>query len=118
MGRTAENIKRFRLEKGMTQEQLADVMGKHKTAVSNWERGENKMTVTDLEQLCVILGCTPEELIGWESPEEKTKVSADMVAREIMQSPLIKELEKELEGMSDAEVKRIIRMARAAKDEE
>jgi len=118
MGKTAENIKRFRLAKGLTQEQLATMMGKHKTAVSHWEQGENKLYVSDLEKLCSIFTCTAEELLGWESEYEKTHTFANMVAKEIMDSPLIKELEAEISGMSETELKRMIRMARAAKDEE
>ena len=39
------NIKKYRLIKGLTQQQVANVVGKTKNVVSNWESGRNKPDV-------------------------------------------------------------------------
>jgi len=60
----AENIKKFRKEKGITQEALADFMGVTFQSVSKWECG---MTYPDLElipSLANFFGVTMDELIG------------------------------------------------------
>lgn len=117
MSKTAENIKRLRIAKNLTQQELADLMGKDKTAVSNWERAKNKIYVDDLEKLCFILGCTPEELLGWKSSEEKAILYSDLIVNEVMQNPVVKEIEAELAKMTPSELKRYLRLAPAAKDE-
>ena len=37
----ADNLKRFREEKGLSQTDLSKVIGKAKTTISTWERGES-----------------------------------------------------------------------------
>jgi tellurite methyltransferase len=37
----ADNLKRFREEKGLSQTDLGKVIGKAKTTISTWERGES-----------------------------------------------------------------------------
>jgi len=117
MSKIAENIKRLRLAKGFTQEELGTLMGKDKTAVSNWERSQNKMTTDDLEKLCVVLDCSPEELLGWKSPKEKLSIYADMHANELAHLDSKKEAEAQLAAMSPIELKRFLRLLHAAKDE-
>lgn len=61
-----ENIKNFRTFRGIKQQQLADALGKSKSVISNWERGENSPDVESCEKICRILKVTPNELFGWE----------------------------------------------------
>ena len=65
----AKRIKRARIEKNMTQLQLADVMGVSYQAVSNWERGNSMPDISKLGDLCNALALTVNELLGM---EEKT----------------------------------------------
>lgn len=65
----AQRIKRARIEKNMTQLQLADVMGVSYQAVSNWERGNSMPDISKLGVLCDALDLTVNELLG---VEEKT----------------------------------------------
>lgn len=66
---TAKRIKAARIDKNMTQLQLADLMGVSYQAVSNWERGNSMPDISKLADLCDALGLTVNELLGM---EEKT----------------------------------------------
>ena len=65
----AKRIKAARIDKNMTQLQLADLMGVSYQAVSNWERGNSMPDISKLADLCSALGLTVNELLGM---EEKT----------------------------------------------
>lgn len=51
--RIGENIKRRRGEKGVTQEQLAEILHVSAVAVSKWERGETMPDISLLPQLAL-----------------------------------------------------------------
>lgn len=60
----SKNLKKFRLEKGLSQEDLADECGLHRTYVSSVERGERNITVDNMEKLAIALGVDLRELIS------------------------------------------------------
>lgn len=68
-----ENIKNFRIFRGIKQQQLADALGKSKSVISNWERGENSPDPDSCEKLCKILKVTPNQLFGWEENPDYVK---------------------------------------------
>lgn len=70
MGKINENIRNFRTFRGIKQQELADQLGKSKSVISNWERGENSPDVEICAQLCKILKVTPNELFGWDTNPE------------------------------------------------
>lgn len=54
---------RERREKmGLLQEQVARILEVSKTAVSNWEKGKNKILPKYQKKLAKLYGCTVEEL--------------------------------------------------------
>lgn len=55
---------RLREEKGMTQAELADMLGVTAAAVSKWENGASKPKIDILFSLAKIFGVTPEELMA------------------------------------------------------
>ena len=57
-----ERIKRYREEKRMTQEEVADRAGVTAVSVSRWERGTRDPTFRDVEKIAAALGVTMEEL--------------------------------------------------------
>lgn len=69
MGR---RIRAARIEKNMTQTELADVMGVSFQAVSNWERGNSMPDIGKLPELCEWLGVTFEQLAGGPTSETKS----------------------------------------------
>ena len=58
-----KNIKKFREQRNLTQEQLADALHVTRQAVSNWERGKTQPDVETIQELAAVLDCTAEELI-------------------------------------------------------
>ena len=57
-----ERIKRYRKEKRMTQEEVADRAGVTAVSVSRWENGARDPTFRDVEKIAAALGVTMEEL--------------------------------------------------------
>ena len=60
----AENIKRFRAEKGLTQSDLATLLSVSPQAVSRWENGQAFPDITLLPTLAKYLNVTIDEIMG------------------------------------------------------
>ena len=70
MGNIGENIKNFRTFRGIKQQELADMLDRTKSVISNWERGINSPEVDLVETMCKIFQCSPNEIFGWEESQE------------------------------------------------
>ena len=60
----ARNLKKFRVVKKLTQQQLADSLSLTPQSISKWERGQ---AIPELDKLCLCadaLGVTVEQLLG------------------------------------------------------
>lgn len=62
----AENIRFYRKQAGLTQEQLAAHFGSRKTLISNYEIGRNTPDIVMLWELADIFDITIDELVGRE----------------------------------------------------
>lgn len=58
-----QNLKRYREQAGLSQEQLGFESGLHRTYVSGVERGVRKPTVVILAKLAAALGIKPWQLL-------------------------------------------------------
>jgi transcriptional regulator with XRE-family HTH domain len=56
-------LERKRREKGLTQAELAALLGVGQTAVSKWEIGKSLPQADKLPKLAQILGCTVDEIL-------------------------------------------------------
>lgn len=66
-------IKRLRLEKNMTLEQVATIVGVGKSTVRKWETGMiTNMKRDKIALLASALGTTPAYLLGWNESTEQT----------------------------------------------
>ncbi|MEZ0166999.1 helix-turn-helix domain-containing protein [Kineococcus sp. LSe6-4] len=58
------NLRRYRLQRGLSQEAFADVVGVHRTYMGGLERGERNITLIGLERLAEAIGQDPLTLLG------------------------------------------------------
>jgi len=68
------NIKRLRLSRGLTQEQLAELLSISTAAVSKWEAKNTYPDITMLFPLASIFGVSVDELLGYDEAKEQTEV--------------------------------------------
>ncbi len=57
------NIRAYRVSKGLSQEELADDLGVHRTYMGGVERGERNLTLRSLERLAGRMGVDPVTLL-------------------------------------------------------
>lgn len=75
---TGEIIKKLRIEKHLTQEQLGNLVGVQKSAVSKWERGDTTNIRRDtIDALAILFGVRPSYIIG--ETEEELLLDADEI---------------------------------------
>jgi transcriptional regulator with XRE-family HTH domain len=59
-----QNVRRIRLDRGLSQEELADELGVHRTYMGGVERGERNLTLQSVERLAEGLGLDPLTLLA------------------------------------------------------
>lgn len=79
-------IRGLRLERGLSQVELAKAMGSHQTAISQIEVGYRGVSLNQVLRICQVLKAPPEQILG-ETPS-KAQVP------QLRQSRLLKRLEK------------------------
>jgi transcriptional regulator with XRE-family HTH domain len=82
----AEKLKQYRLERGLTQAQLAKQLGVSASAVGMYEQGRREPDGELLARMASVLRCSTDELLGVEPPHEVSDV-IDSFARTLEQQP-------------------------------
>lgn len=59
-----QNVRRLRVDQGLSQEQLADKAGLHRTYIGMIERAEKNITLLNMEKLSIALSSTISELLN------------------------------------------------------
>ncbi len=77
----AGNIKRFRKERGLTQEQLADVFDVTVGAVHKWEAGMSTPDLTVLMEMADFFDISMDVLVGYDIRDNRTDVLAGRLRR-------------------------------------
>ena len=67
----AENIKRTRLAKGISQEALADLAGLHRTYIGAVERGERNITLISANRIAEALGVRLSDCLKEQNERKK-----------------------------------------------
>ncbi|SHE25570.1 helix-turn-helix domain-containing protein [Actinomyces glycerinitolerans] len=57
------NLRTYRLQRGLSQEAFADLLGVHRTYMGGIERGERNLTLKSLERIAEQIGVDPRELM-------------------------------------------------------
>ena len=63
------NIKSLRTHAGLKQYKLAEIIGVHQTAVSQWEKGRTEPDARTLKKLSEVFGVTIGTILGYENSE-------------------------------------------------
>ena len=58
-----ENLRRYRLQRGLSQETFAEQLGFHRTYVGGLERGERNLSLGSVERLAQSIGFEPLQLL-------------------------------------------------------
>ncbi len=92
-----ENIKRLREEKGLTQQQVAELVNMHRSNYSKVESGQRELSVKALSKIAKYFGITLDELVNGEGglPEEVSIEDTNTME----QVKLIQELNEEDRNM-------------------
>lgn len=93
----ADRIKGLRKERGLTLEQVADVVGVGKSTVRKWETGMiANMKRDKIASLAKALGTTPAYLMGWtESKDEVSPAEPELSEGEKMLLELFRRVPKD-----------------------
>lgn len=77
---TYERIKQLRLQKGLTQQALAEKIGyKSSTAITKIEAGERNINRSKIVDLANALGTTPAYLMGWDDKPADKSIDEQLV---------------------------------------
>lgn len=87
------NIKKLRLEKGLTQKKLADMLFVSAQAVSRWENNEVEPSIGTIAEMAKIFGVSSDEILGIESeekeiPQKSAETEKEYVYREVPKTVL------------------------------
>lgn len=67
----AENVKHYRKEKGLSQEDLAFETGLHRTYISSIERGKRNVSIENVAKIADALHKLPYQLLYYQVEGEK-----------------------------------------------
>lgn len=68
------NIEKFRREAGLTQQQLAEMLGVSDGAISLWENRKTQPKTSVTLMMVEIFRCKPTEILGYEEIDENVNV--------------------------------------------
>jgi transcriptional regulator with XRE-family HTH domain len=63
LNRFGSNVQKFRKKKGLSQEELAEKCGLHRTYIGGIERGERNVSLINLNKLAKALGVKVSKLV-------------------------------------------------------
>jgi transcriptional regulator with XRE-family HTH domain len=77
-----QRIKERRKELKMSAEELGERLGKDRSTIYRYEKGEiENLPIDILEPIAKILRTTPQYLMGWEQVQKKNDIQTDIVIR-------------------------------------
>lgn len=77
-----ENIRKYRKQMKLSQEELAKRTGyTDRSSIAKIEKGMVDLSQSKIKQFAEVFGITPSELMGWEDVQKKNDALADIVLR-------------------------------------
>lgn len=86
MLKLGENLKKYRINRELTQEQLADVLGVSAQAVSRWENGTTYPDITLLPTIASYFDISIDEIIGFDTTRKEERIKAILKENRIFHS--------------------------------
>ncbi len=109
----AKNLIKFRKEKGLTQKEIAIMLGINPAAVSNWESGRNSVDIENLLRLSKVLSVSLVDIYGIYADNCGFSDKEKELVRAYRKSPSMQSAVDKLLGISDEEQSYIFRAARS-----
>lgn len=82
-----EKLQTLRRSRGLSQEQLAEILEVSRQAVSKWENGDSAPDLDRLRAICTYFDVTTDYLI-WDEPEDAPRGAEEAHSRETQKKPL------------------------------
>ena len=82
-----EKLQTLRRSRGLSQEQLAEILEVSRQAVSKWENGDSAPDLDRLRAICTYFGVTTDYLI-WDEPVDAPRGAEEARSRETQRKPL------------------------------
>ncbi len=106
----AENLKRLRKERELTQESLADFLGVSFQAVSKWERAESYPDITMLPVIASFFDVSTDDLLGVNRAENEHEIVSKIAEYDnLTDHKLMKELISDLKAKYPSDFRVLIR---------
>lgn len=83
------NLKNARIAKGLTQKELADMIGAKHNSISNWENDQNKPDPDLIELICGVLGITPNYLFRADTVNSVFNYPSTIPTPRMIKKPLL-----------------------------
>lgn len=75
-----EKIKKYRVEKGLTQQELADIIGVQRAAISKYEKNIVSISINQIEKIASALDITTSQLLYDQEIENALNQSAEILS--------------------------------------
>lgn len=75
-GKVARNLKIERVKRGWSQERLAEASGVGQNSIARYETGATTPGLDQAFKIASALGCSIDDLVGWNPPEKTEEDSA------------------------------------------
>ena len=68
-----ENLRKIREERGISEEQIAELLGRSRQSYRNIEKGKSKLKIRDLITLAEFYGVTSDHLLGLDQESQNDR---------------------------------------------
>lgn len=72
-----KQLKSLRIEKNLTQKQLADLLNVKDYTIGDWERGRGEPDINTIRKIVIIFDISADELLETETKEERKLVNVN-----------------------------------------
>lgn len=107
MNSLGDKIREQRKFKGLTQRELADLIGAKHNSVSDWENNKNMPDSNTIKLLMKALDIDANSLLGWKDTDS-VKSEAKKLANDIIKNPKINKMLSLLVNMTDEDLSLVI----------